>query len=198
MSNIDKRGQSLRKTQADKQRVRLEKLKDILSKMKGFKFNNVSALTEHVTEVFQSKYNEIINPSTLRRNGVYRRELDRFLGKEKEPLNELAIAQNDVILAESEVFKLKNELSAMTNLYSEQLSINTQLQNKSLTLRTDGKKVDERDTSSYETILKLAKLVDLEITKQGIIDDATMDGKKKVIVTESECPQFFEWYFEHK
>ena len=83
-------------------------------------------------------------------------------------------------------------------MYSEQLSINNQLQNKSLASRTDGKEIDERDISSYETIYRLTELVDLEITKEGIIDDATMSGEPKTIVSASDCPEFFKWYFERR
>ena len=193
----DGRGQALKAKKAADQAIRIEKLKPILKSVKGIEFENVTKLSEHLSKLYKAEYDEVITPSTLRRNPLYRRFLDKHMDKIELPANELANIQQDLILANSEIFDLERELATTKKVLSQQLSEVSKLKQLSLAERTDG--IDTRllDDSPFELIVKLLDAVeDFKVERSGLYNLASVKAEPPLVVERDMCPRFFDWYFK--
>jgi len=192
---VDGRGVSLKTRKAREQAVRISRLKVILPKMKGTTFEHITALSEHVAKEFLFEHDEVIDPTTLRRNKNYRRLLNRFFDKKQTSDNEIFALTEDLLLADSENYLINKELKTANKTISSLLSERSATKVKSLEDRTHGQIV-EFDEAPCVALMKFIDHVnDFEIRRSGVFDLGA--GINEVLVISPEdYPEFFTWYFK--
>lgn len=191
---VDGRGVALTDRKIKDQTERVKKVRDIIAKIKNVTFDGVTALSEYVAKEFLIEHDEIISPSTLRRNGNYRRMLNRILRNEKNETSELITLNEDLIIAHSENFQLNKELNTARDTISKLLSERSLEKTKSLEDRTHGQIAEFDETPCIALMKFIDHIGDFEIKRAGVFDTGQLD--EVLVISPEDYPEFFTWYFK--
>ncbi len=191
---VDGRGAALATSKINAQKLRVIRVKAIITKMKNVTFDNITALSEYVAREFSLEHDEVISPTTLRRNNNYRRMLDRLLEKGEESGSELIEMTEDLLIANSENFQLNKELNTANVTISGLLSKRSADKTKSLEDRTHGQVAEFDDTPCIALMKFIDHVGDFKIKRSGVFDLGHLN--EPLIISPEDYPEFFAWYFK--
>mgnify|MGYP000162094554 CR=1 FL=1 len=191
---VDGRGAALTDRKINEQTERVTKIRDIISNTKNISFEGITALSEYIAKEFLTEHDEIISPTTLRRNGNYRRILNRFMKKDKVETNELSELNEDLIIAHSENFQLNKDLSTAKDTISKLLSQRSKEKVESLEDRTHGQLADFDEAPCIALMKFIDHIGGFEIRRAGVFDTGQLNDV--LIISPEDYPEFFTWYFK--
>lgn len=169
----------------------------LVSQIKNIKFDHVTGMSEFIAKEYNSKFDDVISSSTLRRNKYYRKILDDYIDGKASSRNELARLREDLLLEQLNSAELQKSLETSERTISELLT--NQANNKSLEFdsRIHGKElpVDERP---FVMIMRIIDQIGgMEVKKEAVYDLASIREPKQIF-TSDDFPEFFDWYFSKK
>ena len=185
---------------------RANRIREIISGLETgkAKFKNITALSKHVASVLAKQEGSPCSPVTLRRNEVYRAQLEAFCkdgGVQKmshrsdSEIISLQLKIRDLGIENRNIVEEnKNLVSVIASLKESELL----LEHQSILEAVDqvqlvGELYTDKEAQLYSIIMQLMKIADgIEIDSAlGVVTDAV--GEREVF-NRSQIPGFFDWY----
>lgn len=182
--------------------ARIEFIKSALQdfKRQNRTFNNITQLSDSLSEQIELKYNDKIHPGTLRRNKLFRTLLDKFINSAKSQqiaLQESVDVSIELRQAKKKIKQLEIELDAANR---ETLAMNENLIKFS---SAPTAKIESHDTFSNQKLIdELCHSADLIIELMQMANGFSSDLKNgmvvnvlenKTIMSRDKFPHFFKY-----